>query len=183
MFGLAWLLGKAIIGAYGDFKDAAEDSEKRKIAKDNNEFVYYDVDGKKRLVSNNVWVSTEREKRTGHIVERGVLDGKVYKDYTIIWERDAETQHKKIAIANGYKAYLIGDSGNKNTYHENDDIKGCRYKDVNNGNIYLCKTFNGADFFIDINTLEIISISDAEKDILNEIYTSEKNRDRKKQEL
>ena len=165
LFGLfytAFVLGAR--GVHG-IKTNIENEENRQIAISNGRETYLDYRLCERLVSDNTRVMKATlwkdcsEGKEGDRILKCVDSNKIVRNYTKEERDKAESKSILKAKEEGKTVYRLGTWKDD---HYKSKIRGYRYKDFNTGQIYVIRTFNAVNFYMDIKTGKIIRITDGE---------------------
>ncbi len=172
MIGLLFLITSAIQKMVADIKYTIDDEKCRSenVLKDG--LTYIDNKGAKRLLSNG------RRCMYDTINDQRVLidfdSGKVIRNFTMEQAKITFSINKDIALKNGRRIFCIDEKNehvNDSTvyivngkYVHHDKILGCRYLDLDTGNIYVLRKFNRRVYYYDYKNKNVIGISYAQKE-------------------
>ncbi len=154
---LASVLTRTGISAHNVFKDV----DKSIKAKNNGDVTYRDSNGYLRYVKTHEIVIEDRDPNTGDWIIYG-------KGLTPLYNRTKAEREERLAkakIDNKYTAVYWNDGRGVGC----DGIKGYRYKDINTGKLMVIKRIDGHEFFLDIESKQIIRRTDREIALANQV--------------
>lgn len=143
---LGSLFGLGVL-TYGSIKDSDSDNKSRSKALQEGKRDYIDHQGHIRDVHSNHKILYWTDNN--HNTTRYDLDN--HTEINITMENDA-----KKAKENGYSTVRLGLDD-----HYKDPCQGVRFKDINTGDIYVIRTWNGIYFYMNILTSKFVRFTDS----------------------
>lgn len=154
MFGILYTIFMSIGGFGYNYKQTIKEQGRREKAYTSYDRTYYDKKGKRRLVDNNRWVTSDVVN--GDRVLRDVDTGKIYRNFSNEQRNKKWAKLKQEAIEKGKTVYLYIYSSQ---IPLEDPWKGDRYKDITTGDVYVIRrqylNLNGGrdcKFYVNIKT-------------------------------
>lgn len=162
LFGLFYAGFVGIAKMYKSINNDAIDMKIRSDAKNTNKEHYIGADNELHLTKDGkkIMYTTEYTrgvKNEGDKVLKYVDSGEIIKNYSKDIREKRENEAYNEAIKKGYSTYRLG--GSCENYNRN-ECKGYRFKDINNGKIYVIRLVNDEDYYMDIETSLLVRHTD-----------------------
>ena len=142
MFGLFMLLLYIVVRIAVSIQDANREQKSKEISIENGYDIYTDRRGVTRRVSDDKPSFKRWDYKTGHVFEVNPCTGQVYRDVTADAQNAFIAKEKAKALKEGRKYYLCEKYSAQK--HNNDSIKGGRYKSTDDNNTYIRRRVSNA---------------------------------------
>lgn len=159
MFGIFYMLFNAIFGTAAKIDEDIDNYNRRTKAIKNKDETYYDHNNQLRYTNNDRLVSIKTINHDRVIVD--TLNSTIYKNIS----KEKEDIKKLDAVQKGYTVIKIGNEWKKLNYQDKlwyrcDSIPW--YMDIKTDEYYIVVTINGINFYMNVDTGNIVRPADGE---------------------
>lgn len=185
---LGLVIGSKIVS---DINESFRNEKKHRKALEQKQETYVDSKGCERLVSNNqkviktyVYYDNDLVKTKDYVLKK-LGSNEIIRNYSQEEREQQESYYYNKALELGRTAYRLGGIGDFFFHVGINEPQGCRYKDINTGDIYVIRTFYGKKFYMNIKSGMLVRLSDGERKKIEKRQTVDnqhKKKDNNKQQ-